>query len=682
MNERSTQHGLAGSARPWVVILAAGEGKRLRSLTRDGRGTVVPKQYWRFGGENSMLSSTLLRARHLTTPDRIVAVVDSRHDVWWKEQLRELPRDNVIVQPFNRGTAAGILLPMLHVYRRDPDARAVVFPSDHGVEHEDRLWVALWRALLAVKYEPEHLVLLGMEPDAPHPELGWIIPKDQAEVAPVVAFVEKPDSDGARSLFESGALCSSFMFAGTARAVLRAIDRSEPALLQLFLEEMLDSSFGEHKRLAALYELLPEVDFSRHVLPMFPEALRVLRVQDCGWTDLGTPERLWRWLLRRPAETRAGPVGRPDRRGGERLLPKRLRNQRLHPRCVPGRSQLIAAAVACSVSAAGAVSWSDSLTSGPRTVDGHVDIYSDMVRVAGGTFQMGFAAGHEDEAIVHEVKVSSFWIDRYEVSNAQFARFVDVTGHVTQAERDGSCWCFIAGASDFAAVQGADWRHPQGPESNLDGNLEHPVVCVSWHDALAYAEWAGKRLPTEAEWEFAARAGSVQHFRAGNATGAARAAQHQHGAPPAQQNAPQPSARHHDAHQGHGAELSGTEVSVQANVWEGTWPHDNRRQDGYFYTAPVKSGVANSLGLHHTIGNVWEWNADWYGVDYYGQSPRRDPRGPELGTYRVARGGSWFCSPNYCAAYSTHYRGASPPDHAFNNVGFRCAADAAERVSQ
>ncbi|RMG44731.1 MAG: formylglycine-generating enzyme family protein [Acidobacteria bacterium] len=290
-----------------------------------------------------------------------------------------------------------------------------------------------------------------------------------------------------------------------------------------------------------------------------------------------------------------------------------------------------------------------------------------QVLVPGGRIALGSEIGPDDERPVHEVVLSPFALDRYEVTNREFSRFVDATGYVTSAERKGYCWGYRPGETAFEPVPGADWRHPDGPGSTIAGREDHPVVCVSWFDARAYARWAGRRLPTEAEWEYAARAGSPSHFTA---------LPHQPGRPGARAapSGPEPAAKPAGTSAAAHA-MSARETVVPANVWQGPWPHRNDATDGYERTAPVGSFAPNAWGLYDMIGNVWEWTADWYDPAYYARSPRTDPKGPDNGTLRVARGGSWFCSAAYCGAYSTHYRGSSPPDEAFTNVGFRCAAD-------
>jgi len=324
------------------------------------------------------------------------------------------------------------------------------------------------------------------------------------------------------------------------------------------------------------------------------------------------------------------------------------------------------------------------------------DDATGMIRFEGGRFEMGSAAGHADERPVHAVRLDPFLIDKHEVTNRQFAAFVEATDYVTQAERDGYAWGFLEGDSDFRRIVGADWRHPDGPGSSYADRLDHPVVNVTWHDAAAYAAWAGKRLPTEAEWEYAARSGGLEHVTAVPTRGAKppqphdertdldRHAQHNghdahdahdaHGGVAA--TAAHPSAADHSRHDAHGAaaDAAGGRI-VQANVWHGNFPRTRQRIDGAFTTTPVGKFPANDAGAYDMIGNVWEWTADWYADDYYADSPTDNPTGPDAGDKRVARGGSWFCSPDYCAAYNSHYRGASPPDHAFNNVGFRCAND-------
>jgi len=324
------------------------------------------------------------------------------------------------------------------------------------------------------------------------------------------------------------------------------------------------------------------------------------------------------------------------------------------------------------------------------------DDATGMIRMEGGRFMMGSAHGHGDEKPVHEVRIDPFLIDKHEVTNRQFAAFVEDTGYVTRAERDGYAWGFLEGDSDFRRIKGADWRHPDGPESSYKQRLDHPVVNVTWHDAVAYAKWAGKRLPTEAEWEYAARSGGGKHISAdpvrhaaqspkrptgGHHDHAGNAHREGHASTPQQSdvrivNAAHPSADDHSQHQGHGTHGdSSIDRLIHANVWHGDFPQTRKRIDGSFTTTPVGTFAANGTGVHDMIGNVWEWTADWYAGDYYASSPTENPTGPDAGDKRVARGGSWFCSPDYCAAYNSHYRGASPPDHAFNNVGFRCVKD-------
>ena len=247
--------------------------------------------------------------------------------------------------------------------------------------------------------------------------------------------------------------------------------------------------------------------------------------------------------------------------------------------------------------------------------------------------------GGDDERPAHRVTLSPFDIDQTEVTNSEFARFVQDTGYETDAEKKGISWVFKKGQRDWVAIQGADWRHPLGSESSIVDTMNHPVVNVSWNDASAYANWADKRLPTEGEWEYAARGGrEVEIYPWGNEL--------------------EPGGR------------------VVANFWQGKWPDDNKLEDGYYYTAPVASFSPNGFGLYDMIGNAWEWTADWYREDYYKHSPAIDPKGPRTGETRVARGGSWFCSEGYCGAYRVGFRGKSPQDSSFNNVGFRCAKDA------
>jgi len=250
-----------------------------------------------------------------------------------------------------------------------------------------------------------------------------------------------------------------------------------------------------------------------------------------------------------------------------------------------------------------------------------------MVLVSAGVYTIGDETEEvSGDAPPRRVQLAPFRIDRHEVTNRQFAEFVRATSSVTTAEREGGAWIYRGGDADWFYARGADWRHPLGPGSDIERARDHPVVLVSWYDANAYARWAGKRLPSEAEWEVAARRGVPPHF------------------------APRHTLAHLLPHS--------SAAPANANVWQGRWPQRNTLADGFFYTAPVGSFAPNRIGLYDMIGNVWEWTADAYDSQQ---------------TLRVARGGSWFCSANYCGAYREGFRGKSPPDHAFNNVGFRCA---------
>jgi formylglycine-generating enzyme required for sulfatase activity len=280
-----------------------------------------------------------------------------------------------------------------------------------------------------------------------------------------------------------------------------------------------------------------------------------------------------------------------------------------------------------------------------------------MVHLPGGTFLMGTddAEGFPDdgEGPVREVTVRPFLIDRCAVSTNQFATFIQETGYVTEAERFG--WSFVfyqfvprasAGAVMGSAspapwwlgVQGAYWAAPDGPGSDVRGRGDHPVVHVSWNDAVAYCAWAGKRLPTEAEWEYAARGGLAQRrYPWGDDL--------------------TPHGRH------------------RCNIWQGEFPTRNTADDGYPGTAPVKAFRPNEFGLYNIVGNVWEWCADWFSPTFHIDGPRDNPTGPPTGTDRVTRGGSYLCHASYCNRYRVAARSHNTPDSTTGNTGFRCARD-------
>ena len=286
-----------------------------------------------------------------------------------------------------------------------------------------------------------------------------------------------------------------------------------------------------------------------------------------------------------------------------------------------------------------------------------VAVVHDEVALPGGTFSMGdgFAEGYvaDGETPVHSVTVNPFRIDRACVTNAQFATFVDATRYVTDAETFGNSAVFITavlaepddvlghfGALWWLAVRGAAWGHPFGPASGVDKMADHPVVHVSHNDALAYCQWAGRRLPTEAEWEYAARGGRIgQRFPWGDELEA--------------------DGHHH------------------ANVWQGHFPQHNSGADGWLATAPVRAYAPNDFGLYQMIGNVWEWCADWFDRDWYERSPSANPEGPASGDARVTRGGSYLCHDSYCSRYRVAARSSNTPDSSAGNIGFRTAVSAA-----
>ena len=280
-----------------------------------------------------------------------------------------------------------------------------------------------------------------------------------------------------------------------------------------------------------------------------------------------------------------------------------------------------------------------------------------FVSLPGGSFLMGSedpgSYAEDGEGPVREVVVSPFDLDAHTVSNDGFTRFVDATGYRTDAETVGSAFVFAGFLPDdfpptravveapwWREVEGADWRHPEGPHSDLDGRSDHPVVQVSWHDAEAYCAWAGARLPTEAQWEYAARGGLVQQrFPWGSSL--------------------TPGGEH------------------RMNVFQGTFPTINTTKDGYAGTAPVSAYPPNAFGLHNMTGNVWEWTADRWSTSWHTTEtqPLVDPQGPGAGDRRALRGGSYLCHVSYCWRYRTSARMGTTPDSPSGNVGFRCARD-------
>jgi len=293
----------------WGVVLAGGEGRRLAEVTGSEDGVPIPKQYCALVDDRTLLRATLDRTSRLIPRQRIVVVVAEQHRRFWHRELREWPAENLIVQPQNRGTAAGILLPLLEVAERDHSARVLVVPSDHHVENEGSWLASMAVSLVAVERARDRVVLLGIEPDRAETELGWIAPQGLSTAGPrgVARFVEKPTADEAERLAATGGLWNSFVFASRVETLLSLYLRRQPELLDRMVSTVLPARtpLDRSRAIARLYRRLEAQDFSRDLLAGSEDALLALTVPACGWTDLGTPDRLARVRRERAAVTPA-----------------------------------------------------------------------------------------------------------------------------------------------------------------------------------------------------------------------------------------------------------------------------------------------------------------------------------------------------------------------------------------
>lgn len=292
---------------PWTVILAAGDGNRLRSLTTTN-GVAVPKQYCSLRGGPSLLQEAMLRAERVSPPGRIGAVVAAQHRRWWSPALATMPAANITVQPENRGTAVGVLLPLLRIELRDPQSHVVLLPSDHHVRDEDVLARTLRRATRNLSQGGCAVTLLGIQPDDPDPELGYVLPAPgDGPVRRVVRFVEKPDRTVASHLVAEGAVWNSFIVVASLAGLLDLYARRHPSLVaELRRAVQHDAATGTAHETASLYRELPTLDFSRDVLQGQEERLGVVTVPNCGWSDLGTPHRVVTTLRRLDGSRRTG----------------------------------------------------------------------------------------------------------------------------------------------------------------------------------------------------------------------------------------------------------------------------------------------------------------------------------------------------------------------------------------
>jgi mannose-1-phosphate guanylyltransferase len=306
------------SGKVWGIILAAGEGTRLRGF---GAGSAVldrPKQFCVFDGGPTLLGRALSRALMLTSIDRVVPVVRRDHQHWWRPELTALPPHNVVVQPCNKGTGCGLLLPLVHVLLRDPHAVVVVLPSDHLVEHEQVLARAARKGIEAVREHTDSAVLLGIQPEEPDSDLGWIAPSMTSDrgLRAVLSFVEKPSAEVAERMKAAGGLVNSLVLVCRGLTLLSMCERVFPGVVERFAAALVCVDRDDReRRIVALYDRLPTLDLSRDLLQSHATDLRVIPVPPCGWADLGTPGRLIRRArgIARTAPPHCGlPGGPPD----------------------------------------------------------------------------------------------------------------------------------------------------------------------------------------------------------------------------------------------------------------------------------------------------------------------------------------------------------------------------------
>ena len=276
-----------------------------------------------------------------------------------------------------------------------------------------------------------------------------------------------------------------------------------------------------------------------------------------------------------------------------------------------------------------------------------------MIPLEGGNFLMGTDTSEafvaDGEGPVREVELSPYHLQQHPVTNREFASFVHSSGYVTEAERFGWSFVFwahvdaalvadtVTGTPWWCKVDGASWKHPEGRGTSVDSRMDHPVVHVSWNDALAFCEWFGVRLPTEAEWEFAARGGLIQ------------------------------------ATYPWGNELC-PDGEHRCNIWQGEFPLHDTGEDGFTSTSPVEAFPPNRFGFFSIAGNTWEWCADWFDAEFHRIDSRRDPQGPQHGSARVIKGGSFLCHKSYCNRYRVAARSSNTPDSSTSHMGFRVAA--------